>query len=207
MADSNENTTNAPSDAPVAEDNPTYDPFNVFVNEVKYNDGTQQPYEPFKIPEEDRHKAKFAMPNDIECTVEAVSEMYISDKFINTFTKRSNYYSKMKKCNHTKFTNSDTLLCIAMIYYMGIVVLPAKEDYWPKSNSSLWPIHEISKHLSAWRFRCWWLNCSLDPNIKDRADAVDSGEEEAFNNNDEFFDANEYSSDDEDDDETPPVVN
>ena len=46
-----------------------------------------------------------------------------------------------------------------MIFYMGVVVLPSKADYW--QNKGMWPVHEITKYISCWRFKMFWLYCSL----------------------------------------------
>ena len=96
----------------------------------------QPPYE--RMPSDKRHKPKFSMPDGVNNTAEALSEMAIPDSFVKETTKNSNAYCKAQKLTKNQtynpkkdtITESDVLLFFAGYYYMGVVKCPARRDYW-----------------------------------------------------------------------------
>ena len=111
----------------------------VWWQEVVYADGTQKPFNPMKIKLEERHKPVFCMPNHMDVSVNALSELYLSDKLLGTIANNSNDYAKMKGKDGEPITESEVLRFFAIILYMRVVNLPLKRDYW-KGGSGLWPL-------------------------------------------------------------------
>jgi len=80
----------------------------------------------------------------------------------------------------------DILIFIGLIFYMGIVRLPAKRDYW--RTTDLWPSHPATKFMSRDRFLFIFRHLHLvsaDPDIADESDdggdrEEDSAEEDAL---------------------------
>jgi hypothetical protein len=68
-------TAQTPTNEPVK---PPYNPTDVWLKEVKYADGSQNEFDPIQITEEERHKPKFQMPTNVEVTVAAISELYLT---------------------------------------------------------------------------------------------------------------------------------
>ena len=133
----------------------SYTPLDVFVEEVKYEDGTQKPYEPMKIPTEERHKAKFAMPNNVDVSIQGLTEMYLPDSLIKGIVKTTNHYGREKHNGVFKeVTESEILIFFSIILYIGVVRLPAKKDYW--CNHGMWPNHKPCQRMSFYRFEMIW---------------------------------------------------
>ena len=128
-------------------------PLDVF--QVKYEDGTQKPYEPMKIPTEERHKAKFAIPNNVDICIQGLTEMFLLNSFIKENVKTTNHYEREKHSGVFKeVTESEMLIFFSIILYMGVVRLPAKKDYW--CNHGMWPHHKPCQRMSFYRFEMIW---------------------------------------------------
>ena len=50
---------------------------------------------------------------------------------------------------------SDIAYFLAMYYYMGIVKLPAKRDYW-RTENDFWPTHPVAQNISRDMFHYIW---------------------------------------------------
>ena len=98
-------------------------------------------------------------------------EHYFSDTLIKSIVYSSNAYaferkrrepnlSAWKKKNASKeITPSDILHFLAILYYIGIVRLPSKQDYWSKGFHWL-PSHPICSvnGMTRERFEFLWRN-------------------------------------------------
>ena len=133
----------------------TYTPLDVFVSEVKYQDGTQKEFEPMTINASDRHQPKFAMPNNVDVSIEGLTELYLSEKFVKSIVKHSNVYAKAKYQGNIKpVTQAEILIFFSIILYMGVVRLPAKADYF--KTHGMWPVHKPCQQMSFYCFEQIW---------------------------------------------------
>lgn len=100
--------------------------------------------------------ALFKMPQSLEPTASNLSELWISYSLLKELSDRTNKYIISRGIN-TKWsyqeltTSSDICQFIAIIYYMGIVELPYKDDYW--STDEILPSHPVVNGISRARFR------------------------------------------------------
>lgn len=142
---------------------------------------------------------------------------------INLVTKeetKNNQY--LNKDHRIILDRSDILFFFAIYYYMGVVQLLAKADYWARSTDGINSVHWMKSVYLMYRFNFVWRNISLDPQFasesycsaddatdrdKDDASTVASnatGYSEGDNNlNDHYLSGNDESDvDDNDDDYT-----
>ena len=80
---------------------------------------------------------------------------------------------------------SDICHFLAMYYYMGVVRLPAKIDYW-KTDHTFWPLHPPAQNIPRDKFLYIWRYLHLTGAAPDA---------------DEVLDVNDDDDDDDDDDE------
>ena len=114
-----------------------------------------------KIVPEERHSIKFSLPNDLEPTVATLSELFLTDDFIESVVENTNKYGKSKRQDFKPVTASEILMWFSIIYYMGVVRLPAKEDHW--ASDGLWPKSTATAHMSHFRFKTIWKYIHLTP--------------------------------------------
>ena len=113
--------------------NPTQQPYDylkVHPFKTKYIDGQQKPYEPMRIPVVTRFFEKFSIPNGMDPTVQVISELFLPDAFLARVAKCSNLYGRSKGHSFKPISAPDILVFFSIIFYMGVVQLPAKTDYW-----------------------------------------------------------------------------
>ena len=122
-------------------------------------------------------------------TVQVISELFLPDSFLAKVAKCSNLYGKAKGHSFKPISASDILVFFnvffSIIYYMGIIQLPAKTDYW-KSNG-MWPTHNAISHMSYKCFQVIWRNIYLvkpDGADDDGDDSDTSDEGEDMDNDD-----------------------
>jgi hypothetical protein len=130
---------------------PPYNPKDLWLKEVKYADGSQNVYEPIRISDEERHTPKFQLPSNVDVTVAALSELYLTDSLLKTIADNTDAYAASKGRNIRTVSKAEVLRLFAIILYMGVVRLPAKEDYWKKTG--MWPIHKPCQHILAKCFK------------------------------------------------------
>ena len=124
--------------------------------EIKYTDGQQKPYEPMRIPVATRFFEKFSIPNGMDPTVQVISELFLPDSFLARIAKCSNLYGRSKGHSFKPISAPDILVFFSIIFYMGVVRLPAKTDYW--NSNGMWPTHKVLSHMSYKRFQVIWHN-------------------------------------------------
>ena len=67
-----------PPNPPQMPPQPPYDYVSVHPFEIKYSNGQQEPYEPMRIPVATQFFEKFCIPNDMDPTVQVISELFPS---------------------------------------------------------------------------------------------------------------------------------
>lgn len=128
-----------------SEDDPSvahvYDAARPFVIELEYDDERERVYEPvFDLQEKDFpvgtrfFKPKFVLPSHVNATASSLLEVYLSDKLLDGWVKCTNDYARARlppsKCK--EITRREVLHFLGAIAYMGLVVLPSKDDYFVK---------------------------------------------------------------------------
>ena len=112
-----------------------------------------------RISKEDRHPPKSTLPHNVELSVRALMGLFLSDIVIRTIRRHTNAYGKAKADSSRAMGDSDFFF--AIVYYMGVISLPAKSDYW--NTRGLWPKHKPCPHMSFSRFKAIWENIHLSP--------------------------------------------
>ena len=182
-------------------------------------------------------------------TVDLIGGLMLPDSLIDEIVHRTNRYSEWRlrqpewiidpvtkeetknnqwlhKDRRMILDRSDILFFFAIYYYMGVVQLPAKADYWARSADGIDPVHWMNQVYPMYRFNFVWRNISLDPQFasesyrfagdatdrdKDDASTVASdatGYSEGDNDlNDHYLSSDDESDvDDDDDDSTAEEV-
>ena len=124
--------------------------------EIKYTDGQQKPYEPMRIPAVTRCFEKFY---GMDPTVQVISELFLPDSILARVAKCSDLYGKTKGRSFKPISAPDILVFFSLIFYMGVVRLPTKTDYW--NSNGMWPIHKVLSCMSYQRFQVIWCNIYL----------------------------------------------
>ena len=186
-----------------------YTPLKPYIQALKYQGRPTPRYTPiFDLDDEEIwHKPAFKMPkhgveNEISSTIPNVTELFLSDALLDTIVKcTNNYAAKNEKARElqrqSEVTRSDILRFFAIYYYMGVVRLPCKRDYWP-SNNSFWPLHPVTQSMSRTRYEFIWRNIHMteveegdvdeEDDIKDEDDLdveVQVGEDDEDNEDEE----------------------
>ena len=163
--------------------NPTQQPYDylkVHPFEIKYTDGQQKPYEPMRIPVVTRFFEKFSIPNGMDPTVQVISELFLPDSFLARVAKCSNLSGRSKGHSFKPISTPNILVFFSIIFYMGVVRLPAKTDYW--NSNGMWPTHKVLSCMSYKCFQVIWRNIYLvkpdqGDDDGDKTDSDDEGED------------------------------
>ena len=113
-------------------------------------------------------------------TVQVISELFLPDSFLARVTKCSNLYGKAKGHSFKPISTPNILVFFSIIYYMGIIQLPVKTDYW-KSDGK-WPTHKAIGCMSYKHFQVICCNIYMvkpdgSDNDGDEFDSSDEGED------------------------------
>ena len=130
---------------------PVYTPEKPFVKDVKRHSGSGRSraeigYEKMEIPEQ--FDAKFQLPRRLGCTAATMTDLYLPDKLVDEIVVKSNAYAK-SNCNKRRYQvikRKDVLNFLAVYQYMGLVRLPAKDDYFRTDGQ--WPTHPCLSGLT-----------------------------------------------------------
>ena len=121
-------------------------------------------YEKMDLCEKRQHKPVFGgLGRNVACDPVQLSYVALLDALLEKFVKTSNAYAKQRLPEHKQqadITCADILIFIAIYYYMGLVKLPLKRDYW-RVPDGFWPVHPITAHMKRDRFKCIWHNVHL----------------------------------------------
>jgi hypothetical protein len=92
----------------------------------------------------------------------AMVELYFPDSMLEDWCEKTMAYaaSHLPPSKLINVTPTDMCNFLSMYYYMGIVRLPAKKDYW-RSDHSFWPIHPPAQLIKEDLFMYIWHNFHL----------------------------------------------
>jgi hypothetical protein len=88
------------------------------LKEVKYADGSQNVYQPIRISDEERHTPKFQLPSNVDVTVAALSELYLTDSLLKTIANNSDAYAASKGRNIRTVSKAEVLQLFAIVFYI-----------------------------------------------------------------------------------------
>jgi Transposase IS4 len=178
--------------------NTEYSPLTPFITRLSYRDGKSVMYEPMGIPPERRHGPLFALPEGIELSVQNLCETFLPDWVVSRIAKSTNAYAASRNRLGEPVTEEEILKFLASFYYMGLVRLPARRDYW-KTPDATWPGHPITEDFNRDRFDYIWRNLHLCAEEVQEADEEIEEDEEDEGGDRHIDDGN----DDDDDDDDP----
>ena len=94
---------------------------------------------------------------DISIDETFVSHKFLPDELVDCWVECTNKYaaSKLPPQRRRPVTRACILHFIAIIYYMGLVKCPAREDYFRDSNE-VWPLHPVCQGMGRDRFAYIW---------------------------------------------------
>jgi len=153
------------------ENNREYTPLKPFVQHVEYENGEQVPYR--RVWDATNyllhHEAQFSLGGNglsrseirLDPTPMTLSEMYFPDSLVDHFVTKTNSYarSRLPPSQLEPVTRAEMLRFIAFYYYMGLVRLPNRRDYWRQDD--LWPLHQPALTITRARFEYIWRNLHL----------------------------------------------
>jgi hypothetical protein len=128
-----------------------------------YQDGGVRPYEPLFDLDDDEGKRKerfgpsFECPGGILPIADILQLLFLPESLIEGIVVATNAYAKKQlvPAKVHPVDEADILRFFAIFFYMGIVRLPAKKDYW-RGASSFWPVHQPCLSLPRTRFEYIW---------------------------------------------------
>ena len=100
-------------------------------------------------------------------SIEASTVLWIPDALAEAIARHSNAYARVKKRssrNDRSLADPDIrageiLTFLGIYFYMGVVRLPARRDYWVVDPK--WPRHPVSGKMTRGRFDYIWKNLHL----------------------------------------------
>jgi hypothetical protein len=155
---------------------------------LRRDDGTYYNYTP--IFEESGQTTPFSiyltMTQSVDATPAALTELFFSDRLLYAWVRCTNASaaSRLSPLQQKKVDKAEILKFLATICYMGVIVLPAKTDYFVGPDHPILPIHHAIK-LSLTRFEYMWRNFHtsykagdngediMDDNVEDDVDDSD----------------------------------
>lgn len=196
-----------PAPAMAMDNGMPYSPLKPYVNHLKYQDGRERPYKPLHNlnSAETFHKPVFSLQRGrggihVDPTPMAFVELFYTDEMLDFIVNCTNSYAKerLPPSKVQEVSRSEILRFLAIYYYMGIVKLPNKRDYW-RNDTSFWPQHSIVQSLSRTRFEYIWRNIHLvastevdeEADVDEDADAEDTDDEAPPNNKEDDEDNND----------------
>src|SRR5210317_654937 len=149
---------------PVGTINMKYSPSRPLLIPIKLVGRRSPPYNKIVIPDEKRHKPSFGgLPRGVPYDPVQLCHAALPDSLIEDIAESSNVYARQHLAPgklQSDIKSAEILVFFAIYYYMGIVKLPAKKDYWRWSND-IWPSHPIAKQMRRDRFCYIWSNIHL----------------------------------------------
>jgi hypothetical protein len=119
-----------------------------------------------------------------------MTEVFFPDSLLEEMATKTNSYARSRLPPSKLVKVKASIICyfLAMYYYMGVVRLPSKEDYW-RMDHSFWPVHPPAQNISRDMFMCIWRNLHFlgamtepdeedDIDEEEEEDAIDNTEEE-----------------------------
>ena len=140
-------------------------------------------YEPLSLPAVLRHRPVFGgLPRGVPYDPTQLCHSFLPDSLIDSIAQSTNSYAQDKMLIAEDVTPAEILKFCAIYYYMGMVRLPSKRDYW-KRPGDIWPFHPVAAHLSRDRFLHIWANIHLvhrqdEDEEEEELDSDDDAEQE-----------------------------
>jgi len=135
---------------PVGTINMKYSPSRPLLIPIKLVGRQSPPYKKILIPDEKRHKPSFGgLPRGVPYDPVQLCHAVLPDSLIEEIAESSNVYARQHLAPgklQSDIKSAEILIFFAIYYYMGIVKLPAKKDYWQRSDD-IWPSHPIAKQM------------------------------------------------------------
>ncbi|CAJ1938795.1 unnamed protein product [Cylindrotheca closterium] len=154
-----------------------------FVTELNYQNGTTQPYDKMSIEMEERHKPRFGgLEAGMIVTPVLMTELFLPNNLLQDIIGHTNSYARARlpPSKVKDVTLEELLRFLAIYYYMGLVVLPSKSDYWRRHKLNIWPTHPVTHGISSKRFQYIWRNIHLTvpENAQETDDDAGSGDDD-----------------------------
>lgn len=159
----------------------SYSPSRPFITHLDYADGSPVEYTPLHLGELPQFGPNFRLPAGIEPSPTALCEVFFPDTLLNDMVTATDDYARRRLSLRAfkSVSKSDLLEFFAAIYYMGVIRLPAKEDYFRGFDGScIWRPHPAI-HIKRHKFRYLWRNFHLVP------DSVEQEEEDPYDSADD----------------------
>jgi hypothetical protein len=140
-----------------------YTPLTPLVAHLSYEDGLERPYEPvFPLVDEEgaptgRFGPLFSLPPNVPATVECLQQLFLPDSLIRSIVSSTNAYAAMNLVPGRRLVidEADILRFLAVYYYMGVVKLLYRRDYWRQADD-FWPVHQPCLTIARNRFDYIW---------------------------------------------------
>ena len=166
-----------------------YTPLKPFLQQLEYESGEQIPYRRLWDVTNPllHHPPEFSLGGNgigrrdiaIHPSPMTLSEMFFPDSMIDCMVAKTNSYarSRLPPSQIKDVTRAELLRFLGLYYYMGLVKLPNKRDYWKQDD--LWPSHHPALTITRARFEYVWRNLHLLGGVPDDQDEeLDVDEEE-----------------------------
>jgi hypothetical protein len=130
-----------------------------------------------------KFKPSFELPMGIDATVTAMTEIFLSDTLLHQWVHCTNRYAAahLPPGRRKEVLLPEILWFLATIQYMGIVRLPAKQDYFPGNRSDVLPAHHaILLNKTRFEYLWRWFHTSYSSGGADETTGVTEEEEEFF---------------------------
>lgn len=134
---------------------------------VEYDNGVVYEFEPLwdVSRPENHHNIEFRLDSGrgelpLEPTPLTMSEIFFPDSLLDQMVDATNSYaaSRLPPSKREPITRAELLRFYAIYYYMGLVRLPSRKDYWKGGTDTFWPTHQPCLSLTRERFEYIWRN-------------------------------------------------
>jgi hypothetical protein len=127
------------------EEEEEYTPLTPWIQEVEHSYRNPVPYEPiFRVGDIPKFTPSFELPMvGIDATVTAMTEIFLPDTLLDQWVKCTNRYASahLPPGRRKEVSLPEILRFLPTIQYMGVVRLPAKQDFFPGNRSDVLPVH------------------------------------------------------------------
>lgn len=147
---------------------------------VEHSRNSNFHYSPiFELGKTPEQEISFKTPNNIGITADVLSLLWFPDCFLEQTAISSNEYARSQLSERTNLLQNDIsgnelAVFFAILYYMGIVRCPDKDDYW--SNTNMMPSHPIMKLMTRRRFRYIWRFIHFKRSTTENSDPLNSSD-------------------------------
>ena len=99
----------------------------------------------------------------LEPTSMTMTELFFPDSLMDEIVSKTNAYaaSRLPPGQREEVNRAEILRFLAIYYYMGLVKLPNKRDYWRGGGDDLWPSNIPCLSMTRSRFEYIWRNIHL----------------------------------------------